>query len=226
MLKSVDIGNATLYCGDCREILPTLPPADAIITDPVWPNAPGPGAWAEHGWPDLRGIEDPQGLLAGMFSSLTGLPARAVIVLRNDSDPRFLQAVPAALPFFRTQLLSYVLPGRIGRKLGGDELAYGFGTPPLPYREDRTLMPGRSPVAQPTKASGHPCGRSEKHFEFLVHWWSSGLDIVVDPFMGGGTTGVACARLGQPFVGIGIEPKYFDLACERIDQAQRQQRIA
>ena len=47
-------------------------------------------------------------------------------------------------------------------------------------------------------------------------------NIVLDPFMGGGTTGVACARLGRRFIGIEIEPKYFDIACRRIEQAQRQ----
>ena len=45
---------------------------------------------------------------------------------------------------------------------------------------------------------------------------------ILDPFMGSGTTGVACANLGRKFIGIEIEPKYFDIACKRIDQAQRQ----
>jgi hypothetical protein len=49
--------------------------------------------------------------------------------------------------------------------------------------------------------------------------------LVVDPFMGSGTTGVACANLGRPFIGIEIEPRYFDIACERISYAQRQQRL-
>ena len=48
---------------------------------------------------------------------------------------------------------------------------------------------------------------------------------VLDPFMGSGTTGVACANLGRSFVGIEREKKYFDLACERIEQAQRQGRM-
>lgn len=46
--------------------------------------------------------------------------------------------------------------------------------------------------------------------------------IVLDPFMGSGTTGVACMRLGRRFIGIEIEPRYFDIACKRIDDAQRQ----
>ena len=45
---------------------------------------------------------------------------------------------------------------------------------------------------------------------------------VIDPFMGSGTTGVACQRLGRKFVGIEIEPKYFDIACRRIEEAMRQ----
>ncbi len=48
---------------------------------------------------------------------------------------------------------------------------------------------------------------------------------VLDPFMGSGTTGVACMNLGRKFIGIEIEPKYFDIACERIENAQRQQKM-
>jgi len=54
--------------------------------------------------------------------------------------------------------------------------------------------------------------------------WCVGMTVgmVLDPFMGSGTTGVACHRLGRRFVGIEIEPRYFDIACRRIEQAQRQ----
>lgn len=48
---------------------------------------------------------------------------------------------------------------------------------------------------------------------------------VLDMFMGSGTTGVACANLGRKFIGIEIEPKYFDIACERIENAYRQSRL-
>jgi DNA modification methylase len=47
-------------------------------------------------------------------------------------------------------------------------------------------------------------------------------DTILDPFMGSGTTGVACARLGRRFVGIEIDPGYFGIACRRIEEAQRQ----
>lgn len=48
---------------------------------------------------------------------------------------------------------------------------------------------------------------------------------IIDPFMGSGTTGVACAQLGRKFIGIEIEPKYFDIACRRIEQAYAQGKL-
>ncbi len=47
-------------------------------------------------------------------------------------------------------------------------------------------------------------------------------ETILDPLMGSGTTGVACAKLGRNFIGIEIEPKYFDIACKRIEQAYDQ----
>jgi site-specific DNA-methyltransferase (adenine-specific) len=69
---------------------------------------------------------------------------------------------------------------------------------------------------------GHPTQKP-----LAVMRWSLGFTSgdVVDPFMGSGTTGVACAQLGRKFIGIEIERKYFDIACERIDNAYRQQRM-
>ena len=54
----------------------------------------------------------------------------------------------------------------------------------------------------------------------LLQNYHAGL--ILDPFMGSGTTGVACAKLGRSFIGIEIEPKYFDIACKRIEDAYRQ----
>lgn len=49
--------------------------------------------------------------------------------------------------------------------------------------------------------------------------------LVCDPFLGSGTTGIAAVNLGRKFIGIEIEPRYFDIACERIRDAQRQERL-
>ena len=65
----------------------------------------------------------------------------------------------------------------------------------------------------------HP---TQKPIKLMLRLVKRTTGTVLDPFMGSGTTGVACARLGRSFVGIEIEPRYFDIACRRIEQAQRQ----
>jgi DNA modification methylase len=57
----------------------------------------------------------------------------------------------------------------------------------------------------------------------LAELFTSAGDSILDPFMGSGTTGVAAVKLGRKFIGIEIEPKYFDIACRRINDATKQQ---
>jgi hypothetical protein len=210
------IGDATLYLGDCRDILPTLS-AEVICCDPVWPNCP-PGL--------LVGSDDPGALWASTMAALAPCVRRVVAVMRCDSDPRFLAAVPSRLPFFRSIQLPYVMPGYIGRVLGGDETAYWFGEP-IRFQRGRQVVPGRAPLAQPgnRKANGHPCSRALIHFDWLVDWCSDDDERVCDPFMGSGTTGVASALNGRRFFGCEIDPIYFEIACRRIEEAYRQPRL-
>lgn len=206
------IGNATLYLGDARDLI-GMSSGRVLVTDPVWPNCPSDS---------IPGSNDPWGLWAEFCGRLPDLD-RMVVCMRSDSDPRFLSSVPMSLPFFRSIQMTYAVPGYIGRKLGGDETAYWFGSPIKPAR-GRNLIPGRAPCAQPggRPANGHPMSRAQVHFDWLVDWCSDEGDAVVDPFMGSGTTGVACVKAGRPFVGIEIDQRYFDIACRRIEQAQRQ----
>ena len=67
----------------------------------------------------------------------------------------------------------------------------------------------------------HPTEKPVSLMMELITKCREGLPIC-DPFMGSGTTGVACVKLGRKFIGIEIEPKYFDIACRRIEDAYRQ----
>lgn len=195
-----------ILTGDARELLPTIT-ADVIVTDPVWPNCPADL---------LQGADDPDGLWRETMAVLPPVK-RLVVILRGDSDPRFLRHVPASLPFFRAITMDYAMPGYIGRKLGGAELAYWFGSP-IAFTPGRQVIPGRAPIAQPgdRPPNGHPCSRAQVHMDWLVNWASDPGETVCDPFMGSGSTGVACVRYARPFIGIEIEPKYVALAQERI----------
>lgn len=201
-------GRVRLYLADCLPILPSVGPVDAIITDPVWPNVP-------DGMFDIR--SSPFELLEDALSWVEA--KRIAIIMRTDSDPRILTAVPGNMPFIRHQNLEYVATGYLGRVLGGMEVVYGFGRP-IASAPGRRVIPGNSDRVQPTGVRiDHPCPRHPEHMAFVVKWWSDPDETVLDQFMGSGTTGVACVRLGRRFIGIEKEPKYFDIAKRRIQEA-------
>ena len=178
---------------------------DAIITDPVWPNAP-------DGMFDIDMA--PVDLLAACLENVTA--KRVVVVLRFDSDPRFLRSVPARWTYFRTCILPYAVPGYIGRKLGGMEVAYCFGEP-VPSKPGRRVIPGMAPsVTKPTPANGHICPRTIEHFRWLVNWFSDPGETVYDPMMGSGTTILACQQMGRNAIGHDINPEYVEIARHRL----------
>lgn len=74
----------------------------------------------------------------------------------------------------------------------------------------------------PPDVSGHPAVMPYRMAHDHIVSWTTHGHTILDPFMGSGTTGVACQKLGRRFIGIEIEPKYFDIACRRIEQAMAQ----
>lgn len=79
--------------------------------------------------------------------------------------------------------------------------------------------------AAPTSNHGHPTEKPVPLMEYIVRLSVRPGATCVDPFMGSGTTGVACTNLGRKFIGIEKDPRYFDIACERIEMAQAQERL-
>jgi site-specific DNA-methyltransferase (adenine-specific) len=215
-----------LWLGDCREVLPLLPKVDAVVTDPVWPNAP------EHSIP---GSDRPEALFAEVAPFLR-TAKRVVVHLGCDSDPRM--CVSLALPFRRTCWLEYACPTYKGRLLHTGDVAYCYGE--WPYaRPGATVIPGKcisaisdkefirgAPPAGKEKGGyehlDHPMPRRYEFVRWLVRWWSAPVETILDPFMGSGTTGVAAVKLGRRFIGIEIEPRYFEIAKRRITEALRQ----
>lgn len=212
----------TVYCGDCREILPELERIETIITDPVWPGANG----------GLIGSDRPYELFTEMCRSLPAID-RLVIHLGVDSDPRFLLGVPSSLPFLRACWLRYARATYKGRCLMTSDIAYAFGTWP-DYIKGRQLIGAETISTQCDKmfirgtgrrgnkaetekiiaALPHPSPRRLEHLLWLVHQFSD--KAVCDPFLGSGTTGVAAKKLGRQFIGIEIKEEYCELAVKRI----------
>jgi len=195
----------TLYNADCRELLPTLEPADCTLTDPVWPNSA----------PSLQGAEDPAGLFAEVARHFPRLCRRAVVQLGCDSDPRFLRGMLQSMPFFRVCWLPYAVPGYKGRLLYSGDVAYAFGTPPPP-RPGRMLIDGECPKNSKGQPKGHPCARPLPQVRWLVSRFAAGP--ILDPFCGTGTTLVAAKYSGWPAIGIEIEERFCEQAVRRLEQ--------
>ena len=200
-----DRDGVTIYCGDSWYLSRLLPAAAAIVTDPVWPNA-----WEGF---QLNGCT-PRQILGEVLYHMTA--ERVVIQIGCNSDPRFLDAVPDRWPFLRACWLEYARPHYLGRLLYTSDMAYAFGTWPA-SQEGMHVTPGK--VMDTTfngKQTDHPTPRKLAHVKWLLKWFGRGL--VIDPFMGSGTTALAAKEMGLPFIGVEIEERYCAMTVERLRQ--------
>lgn len=218
----------TIFHADAREIIASIS-AEAIVTDPVWPNSVFPK------------VTNPQKLLEEVLSSVDESVQRVTVHLGCDSDPRFLCAVPLRWPFIRVCDLDYARPTYKGRIVHGGDIAYVFGVPPATGKK---LLPGRYISTRSDKlfhrsswigkdkhftrsrdikkaeasneALPHPCARRLQHVRWLVNWFGGAS--ICDPFLGSGTTALACKNMGLKCVGIEIEERYCEIAANRLRQ--------
>jgi site-specific DNA-methyltransferase (adenine-specific) len=220
-MHEVTIGNARLICGDCREILPTLPKVDAVVTDPPYgislntDNSRFSGGTAGHIARRGNGVGSAGG--APIHGDDKPFDPRFLLSLQGDKIIWGWNHYPDALPKGACLVWLKRNDDAFGSFLSDAELAWmsrGHGT----YcRRDLSNTAIASTRQHPTQK---PVGIMEWCLGFVPK-----AKTILDPFMGSGTTGVACMNLGRKFIGIEIEKKYFDIACERIDNAQRQQRM-
>lgn len=209
-MQPVIIGNATLYLGDCMDILPTLGKVDAVITDPPyginenskkvasrgklaspkdyghfdWDKEPPPAALIEA----LRDLSEWQAFFGGNYFTLP--PTTCWLVwdkLNGDND------------FADCELCWTNWPKAVRR---------------LQWRWNGMIRQGN-------EERYHPTQKPLEVMKWVIELCPK-AQIILDPFMGSGTTGVAAIQLGRKFIGIEREPKYFDIACKRIEQAVAQ----
>ena len=198
------IGNATLYLGDCRDILPTLPKVDAVITDPPY----GIGASAGVGKYGRLKTTD-----LGWDSSA---PDELMIdaIIRAGEYAIVFGGNYMALPPSRNFLVWDKGAGFKGRRFAECEFAW------CSWDANARLMT-RDPLAcGDYRAKEHPTQKPVPVMAWCIRH-APKSQTILDPFMGSGTTGVAAVQMGRQFIGIEREPKYFEIACRRIEDAQR-----
>lgn len=215
------IGAATLYLGDCREVLGGIK-ADAVVSDPPYgqsyvhggggrpvSNSPLSKAYKRNTQPIIGDDEpfDPSPLLAA------GGGAGQVILWGAH---RFHDRLPPG-----TWLVWDKVPTGKVRSQGDGEAAWKNDVTPRALRIFRHLWDGVCVADRADLSDGrvHPMQKPVA----VMSWCVAMTDgVVVDPYMGSGSTGVACMRLGRPFIGIEIDPVYFEVACRRIAAAHAQ----
>jgi len=199
------IGDAVLYLGDCREILPTLGKVDAVVTDPPFGvgnfvqqtgNKRGERvSWNESApsaefFANLRAISRHRIIWGANFFNCFEEAGGAIVWVKNQPMPDFSKAEIASSSWKqKTELVRITWTNFVN-----------------------------------TKESAHPCERPIELYTWCIEYLPN-VVAVCDPFMGSGSCGVASLKLGRKFIGIEIKPKYFDIACKRIEEAWKQPRL-
>jgi DNA modification methylase len=206
----------TLYLGDCREILPTLGKVDAVITDPPYGNKHSGDSSRFSGGQTRRGKGSTHGEIVGdgqPFDPRPYMVGDHQIFFGANYFPQHLQP-GSFLVWSKRRAEAY------GSFLGDGEVAWcsrGRGVYMMQH-----IFAGSSAAmewsADAYATSAHPF---QKPIE-VMSWCIEKLPdsrVILDPFMGSGTTGVAAIKAGRQFTGIEIDRRYFDIACKRIQAA-------
>ena len=209
-MNPVIIGDATLYQGDCLKILPALGKVDAVVTDPPY----GIGEANKN------------------FASRSKLASADKYERSHWDDVPAFDAIAECLCISDWQIIFggnyYPLPP--SRYLVWDKMgpANDFADCELAWtntkgavRRLRYLWNGCMRKERDIERT-HPTQKPVGVMEWVLGFLPEGATTILDPFMGSGTTGVACAKLGRKFIGIELEPRYFDIACKRIEDAYQQ----
>ena len=212
----VEIGDATLHLGDCKDILPTLPKVDAVITDPPYGinenskkvasrgKLAEPTNYGSFNW-DKKPIDH------DFLHEIISFGKHAIIFGGN------YYSMPAASCWL-------VWDKQNGSNDFADcELAWT--NLPKAVRIFRHLWNGMIRAGEEKgQQRVHPTQKPIAVMQWCIEM--AGMpEVILDPFMGSGTTGVAALRLGRKFIGVEREPKYFDIACRRIEEAAKQPRL-
>lgn len=200
--------DCVLYLGDCRDILPSLEKADALITDPPYGTGWVMGGGTQAG--DFKASATRPDWDEWNLDWLTLVQADVFAVFCPDTRIGDLQQAAG------DTRLRYYIKSNPRPPLGGRD---------APSVEPIVIWPGVRYSRGPAHMGAyngdavHPCQKPLAIMAWLVRDLTQSGDMVIDPFMGSGTTGIACSNLDRRFVGVEKDLKYFDIACRRIETA-------
>ncbi len=208
-------GAVRLILGDCREVLPTLGKVDAVVTDPPYGIAHrhSGGGKAVKKLPPRRHTDAIEGD-AQPFDPSPWLGFSEVLMWGAD---HYRRRLPETGRFLAWNKLAH---STIEDTFSDVEFAWhshGKASSIFTY-----LWKGVQQAGEKTAPRFHPTQKPIALMEWCIGQLHTPVGTILDPFTGSGTTGVAAVKLGRRFIGIEIEPQYFDIACRRIEAATKQ----
>ena len=229
MSRVEHIGDAVLYLGDCRDILPTLGKVDAVVTDPPYSANTHKQAKTTKG--NRWGVKLVSfGALTNedfdeIVESCLGVSGGWVVLTCDYTHAARFYQHPAFV-----RLGAWVKPNPMPQ-ISGDRPGQGFETVLILHsglrRKSWTRGGGAAVWTVPTHGGGSevPTQKPLPLVASFISDFTFAGETVLDPFLGSGTTGVACALAGRRFIGCEALVEHFDIACRRIEEAYRQPRL-
>lgn len=233
------IGDATLYLGDCREILPSIVSADHVMSDPPYEAR----MQALHAAFKLRRTDGGSQRKALDFDDITDLRAPFLDAVKRINKGWLLAFCNVeGVGEWQAAILERGLKFKttcIWNKPDATPKLNGQG-PALSYECFTTTWCGKGharwngggrrgvfthPTNNAERSGLHPTEKPASLMREIVSLFSDPGELILDPFMGSGTTGVACAQLGRKFIGCEINPLYFEVARRRIAEVYSQPRL-
>lgn len=205
------IGDCRLILGDCRDVLPTLGKVDAVLTDPPY----GMAFQSNHRATQHDRIANDESTDLLVWACNIASRHSSYVFCRWDN----LRDVPKPKSLVTWVKNNWSMGDLEHEHARQTEVACFYPGP------DHFFPSGRPTDVISAPRTGntfHPTEKPVQLIEAMVRWTSGR---VFDPFMGSGTTGVACAQMGRHFVGCEINEAYFDIACRRIEDAYKQPRL-
>jgi len=206
IIREVQIGNCRLIQGDCLAVMPTLGKVDAVVTDPPYGiNAARKRDSVKDGWVDYSGGEwDKERPPAEVFNLMMQV-AKEQIVWGGNYFSDFLPPSMRWLGWDK---------GQREFSLADFELAWTS-------QQNAARMFNYARAKALADAKQHPTQKPVALMEWCLGFLPN-AQTILDPFCGSGSTGVACVNLGRSFIGIELDPGYFDIAVKRITDAHKQ----
>lgn len=210
-MNQVIIGDATLYLGDCMDILPALGKVDAVITDPPY------GMSFQSNYRINKHLkianDDTADLAKFVIEWAIANTSHSVYAFGRWDNVEDYPKPKSLITWVKNNWSMGDLHHEHARQT---EVAFFYPSAEHFFPEGRpTDVLTFARTANEFHPTEKPVGLMSKFVK-----WTAGT--ILDPFMGSGTTGVAAIQLGRKFIGIEREPKYFDIACKRIEQAVAQ----